>query len=66
MLHRKNANCIVKYNLAPLSLSSLTTKQGQSTLIQGAQTLNWCNDEVDLAPNDKNYVSINQKLAGKS
>ena len=40
------------------------SKQNKGTVIDRPQSIPWCNDEVTLAPNDPNYVSINQALAG--
>jgi hypothetical protein len=36
----------------------------ENQMIDRPQPITWCNDAVTLAPNDPNYVSINQALAG--
>jgi len=36
----------------------------ENQIIDRPQPITWCNDAVTLAPNDPNYVSINQALAG--
>lgn len=40
------------------------SRQDNGTVIDRRQALTWCNDEVTVAPNDPNYISINQALAG--
>ena len=48
----------------PLNTASLTKKVGGSSIIQRPQHTLFCNDEQPLTPNDPNYVSLNQRLAG--
>lgn len=40
------------------------SRQDNGTVIYRPQQLTWCNDAVTTAPNDPNYISINQALAG--
>ena len=40
------------------------TDNNRGTVIDRRQNMLWCNDEVTLAPNDPNFVSLNQNLAG--
>jgi hypothetical protein len=48
----------------PLNTSSLTRNiNGSSAILLPSHTL-FCNDETLLTPNDPNYISINQRLAG--
>jgi hypothetical protein len=48
----------------PLNTNSLTRNvNGSSTIPRPPHTL-FCNDETLLTPNDPNYISLNQRLAG--
>lgn len=40
------------------------TRKDRDTTIDRRQNMLWCNDEVTLAPNDPNFLSLNQNLAG--
>lgn len=51
-------------NTTPLNTTQLTSQVNGSTVIDRHQSLLFCNDEVVLSPNDPNFVSINQALAG--
>lgn len=61
--HYKNVQATT-CNAVPLDNSTLTRKENGSNIINRIQNNPWCNDEVKLSPNNPNYVSKNQRLAG--
>lgn len=55
------------YNMNNLAYKSNSdNKNTINMLVDRPQSLLFCNDSVELNPNDPNYMSINQKLVGKA